>query len=530
MQDSPEVLIIGAGPTGLMLACQLAIRQIPFRIFEKNEGHNTQSRAMVIHAASMEIFFQMGIASQFLHLGKQVTAINYLVNGKVAKRIPMHDFGRGLTAFPYLLALEQSKTEQLLIAFLSQLGYFVEWKTELISFTQENHQVQAVVRNPESREETVHASWLVGADGSKSLVRHWLDLPLGGETYPMDLFVLDCQVNWPLKNDELYIAFSDHSFAGFFPLPEGRCRLIGFAPTDYDHQTGIRFEDVSNGFADRMQMKVALRDPHWISSYHAHHRYVSQFRKDRCFLAGDAAHIHSPVGAQGMNTGLQDAYNLAWKLQFVIQGKASELLLSTYQEERLPFARQLVKTTDRAFGITVSSNPFIKVMRMYIAPYLLSVILNIKYLARFIFKNLSQIGITYRHSLLSRKASSGSFPVSAPVPGERLPFAEWEKQPGSPVNIQHLIDGKTMVLFLFPGDQGGNNPIEIKHITEIAEKYSGLILPVPIPFQDGSASLYQLFGIKTTGLYLIRPDFYIAYRSNRMDPDHFSNYLNTFLI
>src|SRR6185369_12218706 len=142
-------------------------------------------------------------------------------------------------------------------------------------------------------------------------------------------------INWPFKDDEAAIALSKDAFGLFFPMTNGRCRVSGIVSEEYADKDTISFEEVNRDFAKNLNMDVTLSDPEWISLYHAHHRYVAQFRKGRCFLGGDAAHVHSPAGAQGMNTGLQDAYNLAWKLAFVIRGKAEEKILETYQEERL---------------------------------------------------------------------------------------------------------------------------------------------------------------------------------------------------
>src|SRR4030095_3726456 len=155
------------------------------------------------------------------------------------------------------------------------------------------------LKNKDGKEESVTSKYLIGADGAKSIVRHQLNIPFGGETYPLDLFVLDCKISGPLKDDELSLSFSDTSFAGFFPLPEGRCRVISFVPEEFTGKEDISFDDINKDFADRMQLDINLYDPSWISTYRAHHRYVSHFRKGRCFLAGDAAHVHSPVGAQG---------------------------------------------------------------------------------------------------------------------------------------------------------------------------------------------------------------------------------------
>lgn len=523
--ESTQVLIVGAGPTGLMTACQLARHGVKFRIVDNDNGPTTQSRALAIHAASMEIFSQMGIADDFVRLGKKVQAVNYFVKGKVEQRIPLSEFGKGATEFPFLLVLEQSKTERLLIDFLESLACKVEWQTELVNVTQDKESVKATIKHS-GIEKTIQANWLVGADGARSQVRQILDVPFGGETYPIDLFVLDCRINWNLKEDEMYIAFSDHSFAGFFPMPEGRCRVIGFVPKEAASKEDITFEDVNRGFANRMQMKIELYDPGWISMYHSHHRYVSRFKIGRCFLAGDSAHIHSPVGAQGMNTGLQDAFNLAWKLAFVIKRHAKENLLTTYQEERLPFARRLVQSTDRAFNVTVSQNRFVKFIRMHVAPRILAVLLKIKPIEHFLFKNISQIGIAYDGSILSGNGKGNSFPPRAPKPGERLPYIQFEDKLGQQVNIQNRVDALSLHLFILTGPSQEAD----SELTVSLKQYEGVITHEIIPLATGTQMLYHSLGIEEKGLYLVRPDLYIGYRSQTLDFSGLRNYLKSFLI
>ena len=280
-----RVLIIGAGPTGLMMAGQLARFHIPFRIIEKNEGPTTQSRALVIQARSLEIFEQMGLAESAIKQGKIFQTINYVVNGKLAQRVPLGDFGKGLTQFPYLLILEQSKTEPLLGSFLEHQGHHIDWRTELVSFTQSDNAVVATLKHHD-KEETIEAEWLIGADGASSLVRKILNIPFGGETYKESLFVLDCKINWPFKDDEAAIALSKDAFGLFFPMTDGRCRVSGIVSEEYSDEDTISFEEVNRDFAKNLKMDVTLSDPQWISLYHAHHRYVAHFRKGRCFLAG----------------------------------------------------------------------------------------------------------------------------------------------------------------------------------------------------------------------------------------------------
>jgi 2-polyprenyl-6-methoxyphenol hydroxylase-like FAD-dependent oxidoreductase len=520
-----SVLIIGAGPTGLMMACQLARWGIPFRIVEKNSGPTTQSRALAIQARSLEIFAQMGIAQDAVAQGKPAKAVNYVSRGKLVQQISLEGHGEALTAFPYLLILDQSRTEQLLLDDLARHGHSVEWQTELISFSEVNQCVDVTLKRPDGSSEQVQAQWLIGADGAKSRVRQILDIPFGGKTYPYSLFVLDCKVELPFRDDEGYIAFSDTSFAAFFPMSEGRCRVISLLPEGLNGQDPITFEGVNRDFADRMQMDVRLSDPRWISTYHAHHRYTATFHKGRCFLAGDAAHVHSPVGAQGMNTGLQDAYNLAWKLALVIVGKARPQLLETYNGERLPIAKSLVRTTDRVFNLTLNTNWLARRGVMFVAPKALALVLKEKHLARLAFTIISQIGIHYRQSGLSSDASSGDFPRRAPLPGDRLPYVKYPEN-GKIVNIQGKVKATALTLLLFGGT---HDDVSVQSILSTAAKYGGAIIVEYIRFTPETKPLYDAVGLQSGGYYLVRPDMYLACRSSTLNAEHLAGYVRRFL-
>jgi 2-polyprenyl-6-methoxyphenol hydroxylase-like FAD-dependent oxidoreductase len=521
-----DILIVGAGPTGLMLACQLATHNIPFRIIDTNEDHTTQSRALVIQARSVEILDQMGIAEKANKQGKIAKAIGAFFNGKKVLRVMVNNMGEGLTKFPHLLMLEQSHTESILVDFLSAHNHYVDRRTVLKGFTQNNQSVTGVLKLPDGSEETVTAKYLVGADGAHSIVREQLRIPFGGKTYEQSLFVLDCKAIVDIPEDEMYLAISDKAFGGFFPLTNGRWRILGDIPKGLEENKKITFEGIKERFANGLHMNAKLYDPQWISGYHAHHRYASTFRKERCFLAGDAAHIHSPVGAQGMNTGLQDAYNLAWKLTLVLNGKAKDFLLDTYTEERIKIARNLVHSTDRVFNVVTSKSKFIRICKLYIIPFVLKLVAplfqKLKFVQRLAFKMISEIGISYRHQSLSQNASLGNFPNHAPKPGDRLPFIRYADGSHKEQNIQDKMHGKFFCFFIFSETVSGE-------LTKWLERCKDLFSIEMIPFSEGTKILYDKFGIKNNGCYLIRPDMYIAYRAQKFDTEHLNRYLLQFL-
>jgi 2-polyprenyl-6-methoxyphenol hydroxylase-like FAD-dependent oxidoreductase len=528
-KNAIEVLIVGAGPTGLMMASQLALRRILFRIIDKNEDHTTQSRALVVQARSLEILDQMGIAEEAVHLGEKARAVSVVFGGRRAVTMPLGDIGEGLTPFPYLLILEQSKTEEILNGFLAYHGYNVERQVQLLDFARNPDSVLATVRRADGKEETIQADWLIGADGAHSVVREKLGIPFAGKTYRESLFVLDCKVSLNFRSDEMSIVFSDKAFTGFFPLPNGRCRVLGTVPKECEGRDSISFEDVATNFAKRVNMDVSLSDPEWISLYHSHHRAVSTFRKDRCFVAGDAAHIHSPVGAQGMNTGLQDAYNLAWKLALVVQGKAKETLLDTYSDERITIAHSLVRTTDRAFHYVNSQNPMLKTLRMRVMPPVIRALWPMARRLRAIrelgFKMVSEIGIHYRQSTLSQESPHSRFPGSAPKPGDRVPHLP---SANHSIGTRELTRGTKFHFILFSGHDYTE---EAQRLTEgLEEVFPNLIEVEAIPPTADTAKLYQTFGIRKQGYYFVRPDSYIGYRSGTFETEHFEKYLKQFLV
>lgn len=516
-----EVLIIGAGPAGLMMACQLALRNISFRIVDKTGDHTTQSRALVIHARSIEIFQQMGIAEEVLQEGKVAKAVNLIINGRRKLQIELRDIGHNLTDFPFLFILEQSKTERILNNFLNRLGYYVERNSELIEFTQNQNGITAVIQKENEKREIIEANWLIGCDGAHSTVREHLKIPFLGKTYQQSLFVLDCEVNLNFPPDEMCLSLSDKTLAVFFPMTNGRCRVIGLVPEEARGKEELTFEDVNANFAERTRLNVTLQNPMWISKYHSHHRVVSTFRKGRCFLAGDAAHIHSPVGAQGMNTGLQDAYNLAWKLALVVDKKAKEDLLDTYEEERIGIAKQLVKTTDRAFHLVTRENHFFKIYRMHVIPFVLKIFLpvarKISFIKKTAFINISEIALHYHNSRLSREDSPSFFHTSL-KPGDRVPYNELRK---------NFVEGIHFHLLLFSKNNFQENIF--REFENICEEYADLIQINKVPFNSATEMIYKQFGIKEEGIYLVRPDSYIAYRSGVFDPQKFKNYLKSIL-
>jgi len=519
-----EVLIVGAGPAGLMAACQLAIHQIPFRIIDKNESSSKNSGALIVQARSLEIFQQMGIASDALSEGIVAKKVNFVFNGKKITDTAIDDIGGNLSLFPFLLMLEQSKTEKLLLKFLSEHGHAVDRGIRFKSFIQDKEITTSVVISPDGSEQSIISKYVIAADGANSTIRNFLNIPFEGKTYPKPIFIMDCKAKTELISGEISFTFSNSSVAGFFPLPGSRWRIDSNHPSELRKLNKITFKDIEKDFHRWTKMNVTFQDYEWFSVAHTHQKYAGSMCIQNCFLIGDAAHVNTPVGAQGMNTGLQDAYNLAWKLAFVIRHKAKPELLNTYSSERLGISKGFARYADTVFKLVTSTNVLVKFFRLYILRILLKVIFprmeKQKALRQKFFRSISQIDIHYRNSILSDWEKEGNFPSGSPRPGDRLPFVELCHNQKN-TNTHEIPDAARFTLFVFATEL----PDEIE---VLKERYN---LAVEL-FQrcQETEKLYECLGITTAGYYLVRPDMHISLRSNTLNIGRLTDYLQQFLM
>ena len=530
LSSKPAVLIVGAGPTGLMMACQLALRGIPFRIIDRRTGPTKLSKALVVQARTLEIFEQMGISAAALTQGQTATGINFIMAGRSVQHINLEGIGQDKSPFPFMHILEQSKTERLLLQFLAQYQLKVEWNTELLRLEQDEDQVTATLRYKDTAEEEVTVAWLVGADGSQSKVRQELYIDFMGGSYEQTLLVADTEIDWKFNHQEVFLCLSEKTLAAFFPMHgERRYRLVSFLPPHIERETKPDFAVIARSLEKDLGLNLKFRNTSWYSTYRLHHRYARQFNKGRCFLAGDAAHVHSPAGGQGMNTGIQDAYNLAWKLALVIQDAVEPDLLQTYQDERLLIAKNLVSSTDKVFSFMVSSNPFVRFLRLNTLPLLLKKVAGYNGVRNTIFKRVSQIGIRYQKSRLSiTAAGEGHFPEQAPRPGDRVPYLSvFSTDHQQKMSLYSLLQYPYFTLLIFKSTFGPDRAEQLREdIESQLENYlPGLIQTQIIYPHDENHALYEQFGINEDAFYLIRPDNYIAFRAQPANTASLMQYL-----
>jgi len=504
-----KVLIVGAGPTGLMMACQLARHKVPFIIIDKKEGITIESKALGVQARTMEVYQQMGIAQEALRRGSIGKAVNFIVKGEPVQRIHLAEAGKELSPFPYIHILEQSENESILEQFLATEKQSVLWNTHLQSFSQTETEVEAVLVDKDGDPLTVMAEWLVGADGASSMVRKELGMAFAGDTHEQTFFVADSQVDWDYSDGELYICWGQKDFLAFFPMNgKSRFRIVGALPAEITSIEGLVFEEFIAETIDKMDIEMKISNTTWFKTYKIHHRVAPDFQRGRCFLAGDSAHIHSPAGGQGMNTGLLDAYNLAWKLALVVKEQAEDSLLKTYTEERLPFAKELVKSTDRAFSMIVSNNPIIRFLRVNVVPSLLKAVTDKDITREFAFRRVSQIGISYQDHSINRDHKVSSFTSDAPKAGDRFPYIETEAG-----NSFKWLNGTAFKALYFYTDRKEEVIVRLKNYFDLADLEIELL-----QFdKERYAAYFEGLGIGDEAFFIVRPDMYIGYRSGGVD-------------
>lgn len=450
-----------------------------------------------MQARSLEAFQQLGVADEVVAQGLPGRAVNLFGDDGKIGRVPFGKIGQGVSRFPYILILPQDRTEAILGRDALSHGVDIEWNTQLESFEQTPEGVR-VTLSKDGRLETAGYRYLAGADGARSTVRKGLGVDFRGDTYAHRFFVADLRIDGAPGEGELNIFLSNRfKFVAMFPMKgTRRFRLVGIFPDAYEHLSDPTFEDLRPYLEGTMGDLMRFSDVRWFSTYRVHHRVAEQFRRGNVFLMGDAAHVHSPVGGQGMNTGLQDAYNLAGKLALVLRGAAGEGLLDTYHEERHPNAVALVRTTDRVFsGFVASTSGWAGFVRRRVLPLVLPTLLPSKRVQTQAFHTLSQTMLNYRRRTLSVDRLGGR--VKA---GDRFPWFTWGEG-----DIYTRLSPTHFTLFAL-GDAAAQDPA-LERLRRRRRRRRSPLLNVIAVSQRGA---YARTGL-SDGLYLVRPDGYIAY-------------------
>jgi len=501
-----QVLVVGAGPTGLALALWLTRLGVRATIIDENADVLRASRALGVHARTLEFYRQLGFADKAVNAGEIVPSVNLWARGKRVTGVPLRNVGEGLTPFPFVLDFSQDEHERLLIAQLAASGVRVERSTELTALAQDGDEMRATLRRADGGKEECSCSYVAGCDGARSAVRKAIGVDFGGGTYEHLFYVADVTARGPAVDEGIHVDLDQADLLAIFDMKgPGHVRLVGTVRSDAsavrDHE--LTFADVARRPLEQLHLDVER--VHWFSTYRVHHRVASRFRVGRAFLCGDAAHVHSPVGAQGMNTGIGDAVNLAWKLAMVVNGQANTALLDTYETERIAFARRLVATTDRAFAVATKSGHVAAFMRTRVFPLLVSIAFRPRTVRRYLFRTLSQIEIAYHDSALSEGKAG------AVRGGDRLPWVPPEN--GSEDDNYKVLTSLRWQVHVY-----GDVPREVREACES--------LGVEL-HEFAWRSGIENNGLARGALYLIRPDGYVALADEEGRADRLRAYLES---
>jgi 2-polyprenyl-6-methoxyphenol hydroxylase-like FAD-dependent oxidoreductase len=509
-----DVLIVGGGPTGLMLANQLARRGVSALIVDRHSGPAQQTRAMAVHARTLEIYSRLGIAERALELGRRGNGANVWAQGKLTARIPLGDIGKSISPYPFVLMLGQDDNERIMGEHLNSLGNAVQWNTELTALHQERDRVTATLRQPDGASRRVTAAYVAGCDGGHSAVRELCGITFPGAPYEHVFFVADTEATGPMVAEELNVYLWRDGFHLLFPMRgKDRWRVIGILPKKLRGRDDVKFDELSGDIRREAGADLNFKECSWFSTYRIHHRAAEKFRDRRCFLLGDAAHVHSPMGGQGMNTGLQDAYNLAWKLALVVTGRANADLLDSYAAERMPVAQRLLNTTDRAFRLVVSEGWLAGFFRTRILARMAAYAMTFELPKQIAFRTLSQTGISYRDSPLSQTLAD--VPGGAPHAGDRFSWLRLKLEANGPVEdlFQQLDDTRFTLIVI--GQPAPATPLE----------HGELVRILTVPDDAHNAREFARARIAGPAFYLLRPDGHVGLAGIHLEPSAVARYL-----
>lgn len=470
-----SVLISGAGPIGMTMANELARYGVSVRIVDKAPQRTDKSKALVLWPRTLELLDHGGYVEPFLEAGNIAHGAQLSDGKNVVARVRMDGID---TRYPYALMIAQSETERVLEECLASRGVKVERSVSMESFAEKSSGLEAVLRKSDGSTETVQADWLLGCDGAHSTTRHALGFAFEGSTQDSDWYLADVHITGLEPTDSLHIFWHRDGILAFFPISAGRWRVIAdLGPASGSgHHPDPTLEEVQAMVAHRGTPGIKLKDPVWLASFRINERKVKDYRRGRVFLAGDAAHIHSPAGGQGMNTGMQDAFNLSWKLNLVMNGICKPSLLDSYSTERSAVGDMVLRNAGAMTEAAIARNPIVQAVRNTFVKFALS----FPQIGHIMANTLSELNIAYPNSPLS---VAGAHHAHSTKPGLRWP----EKLPADAARSRFTAIG--------PPDA----------IADLAAKFPKLV-------QAATAS-----GHDARDLVLVRPDGYVGFAGTVAD-------------
>lgn len=502
-----DVLVVGAGPVGLFCANELVRHGLRCRIIDKKSDLSVHSKALGIHIRTLDVLQDCDLLEPFLTQGLKVHGARIQSGNQLLASL---DFKHIDASRDYLVDLPQNQSETILYTALTHKGVAVEWQSELTAMTQYPTHVDARIRQADGAEQTIQAQWIIACDGAHSTLRHLLAAEFVGSEYPHHWWLADLHIDWSLADDRMIIYPSSQGPLACFPMGNKRYRLVLTAPSD---AVMPELADIQQAFQQRTKSDAVLSDPVWISPFSIHHRQIQQYRHERVFFCGDAAHIHSPLGGQGLNTGIQDAYNLVWKLALVQKRKAPDRLLDTYHSERYPVGQNVLRKTDVMTRMLLIKNPLLIALRNQMLYWLASVPGIRKRIAR----DLAELNIRYQNSLIVKSI------------GKKTGFKAGEYAPAmllknlhdrTHLSLDEICKGTKHHLFLFVGKQDNVTKVNVK-ASVLSQKFTDVLavhivlLDTPSIYPDSlsiwidiNQAIHQQFALDEPTALLVRPDKY----------------------
>ena len=539
-----DLLVVGAGPTGLALACQLARWGVRFRIIDKRPDRARESRALAVQPRSLELLQSIGLGERLAARGRTTTRLVLHLDRATPAAIDLGDVGRTDTRFPYILLVSQADTEGVLADHLESCGVTIERRVDLVAVYQSPHGLICTLRHADEREESVRVRYLAGCDGAHSTVRKAANIPFEGGAYLQNFALGDVEVDGPLVAGAVNVFALGRGLAVFFPLGHpSTWRVIAIQGRDPQTTLPDRTDEVSTHDLSLPELQtmvddptrgaLRLRDPVWLTRFRLHHRQAARYRQGNIFLAGDAAHIHSPVGAQGMNTGIQDSWNLGWKLAMVSQGLANEGILESYHAERWPVGRTLLRATDRVFAAverSVSRGSYAAALRRLIVRHVIARALSRRRIRSIAFHFVSQLGIRYADSPVVTEGTPQL--RRGPRAGDRLPDARVRRGAQTTYLQEELLKPCMMLLLCGPVGAWNNG-----RLRDLAHEFRNLVELTHLSRDGGGRTLVDedgnalaLLGVESAAQYLIRPDGHVAFRCAGTDVKGVEDYLRRWFV
>ncbi|HZZ26676.1 MAG TPA: FAD-dependent monooxygenase [Pirellulales bacterium] len=539
---SCDALIAGAGPVGLTMASELLRHGLTCRIIDLNAAPTDKSKALVLWGRTLEMFDHAEMADEFIAAGIWTKGARMFGGGKQLLHVEIH---RDDTAFPRPLMIPQNETERVLTESLKRRGLNVERQVQLVKCVDERDRVVSTLRHADGSEEQVTTAWLLGCDGSHSTVRKELGIEFAGEFEPNDWMLADVHVDGPISMDEISAYWHSDGVAIFFPFAPGRCRVIA----DLGKAQGTEkspdptLEEVQAVVDRRGPAGVKLHNPVWLASFRIHERKVNEYGRGRAFLCGDAAHIHSPAGGQGMNTGMQDAFNLAWKLALVHQGQAKPSpLLESYTQERSAVGDMVLHDAGLFTKVAMLRNPMLQFFRNH----LMSLAGKLTAVQERAIATLTEMAVHYPYSPLNCDDAGIAWNNEVKA-GDRLPDAQVrDARSGAPARLLESLRGTHHTLLIMPDENDTATLVELVNQAQIlVNEFGDVLRPVLIvpgnssvmPEAEAAAVWVDInqqvrnrLGLEDTAIAVVRPDGYLGFRGNGQSWAKLQDYLTQYLV